>query len=82
MQALMGARPWVVTGVRASAGAVIPKAAVARTANDAAASCFLTFIFGRAGASPGTLMVAVSDTGPTVSHQCPPAVNVRPTPPQ
>jgi hypothetical protein len=41
MHAVIGARPFVVTGVRAVAGAVMPRAAVEMTAREATTTCLV-----------------------------------------
>jgi len=78
MHVAMGARPLVVDGVRAVAGAVIANAAVKLTARAATTACLTrcTFRNLRLGEvhrfSEGVIAT-------TLSHQCPPAANVAPT---
>jgi hypothetical protein len=78
MQAAIGAKPFVVRGVRDVAGAVIPKAAVAATATTATESCFRTFAFKEEDPPKEPLFpLRVMDT--TLSHRSPSATNAVPT---
>jgi len=78
MQALIGAKPLEVSGVRATAGAVMPRAAVAATATTATVTCLITVIFRLGGASrEGTVPLCVMNA--TLRHRNRRVANATPT---